>query len=133
MHSYALLGFIHAYDQSHSDASGMHPHSQSIKPVSFSWVLEICTSRIVTGPYQQKYVAGSHCPTPTPITNGVIDGSNYAIGQTITIRCNPGYNLNGFSSLSCSTDGTWSGNFPTCEGKAGCIDKSKGCQLRAPP
>ncbi len=39
-----------------------------------------------------------------------------APGGIAFYRCNTGNNLIGLSTRSCQTDGTWSGNAPTCQG-----------------
>ena len=38
-------------------------------------------------------------------------------GQTCSFSCNPGYLLIGSSSLSCNSNGQWSGSQPRCDGK----------------
>ena len=42
--------------------------------------------------------------------------SSRAPGGIAFYRCNTGNNLIGLSTRSCQTDGTWSGNPPTCQG-----------------
>ena len=40
-------------------------------------------------------------------------------------RCNTGNNLVGSVTRSCQTDGTWSGNAPTCQGDFGSVGLNK--------
>ena len=42
-------------------------------------------------------------------------------------RCNTGSNLVGFVTRSCQTDGTWSGNAPTCQGDFGGVGLNISC------
>ncbi|XP_035660825.1 E-selectin-like [Branchiostoma floridae] len=53
------------------------------------------------------------CTRLTPPANGVMYGSN-SYGHRATFTCNPGYKLVGTSTLTCQSDGTWSGGSPTC-------------------
>ncbi|XP_078581988.1 E-selectin-like [Branchiostoma floridae x Branchiostoma japonicum] len=54
------------------------------------------------------------CPEFTSIANGIVSGSN-SYGESTTFSCNTGYNLDGSSTLTCQSTGTWSGSPPTCE------------------
>ncbi|XP_035660139.1 sushi, von Willebrand factor type A, EGF and pentraxin domain-containing protein 1-like [Branchiostoma floridae] len=54
------------------------------------------------------------CPPLTAPDHGSITGSNL-YGHTVTISCDPGYELDGTGSRTCQADQTWSGVEPTCK------------------
>ena len=60
------------------------------------------------------------CVTPTNPINGMVTlPSGLSIGSAGTLAvysCDFGYALNGSSTRTCQSDGTWSGAAPTCEG-----------------
>ena len=47
---------------------------------------------------------------------------NRPVGTMATYSCDPGYTLNGGSTRTCQSGGTWSGSASTCKGK--CITKN---------
>ena len=51
-----------------------------------------------------------------PPKNGKRTGNEFGIGSTVSFSCNQGYELIGNSSLTCQSDGQWSGIVPICEG-----------------
>ncbi|KAI8498131.1 hypothetical protein Bbelb_240750 [Branchiostoma belcheri] len=55
------------------------------------------------------------CPTlPTP-TNGAVSPTGViAYPNSVSFKCNTGYQLNGFAAATCQADGTWSNPVPTC-------------------
>ncbi|XP_078578152.1 P-selectin-like [Branchiostoma floridae x Branchiostoma japonicum] len=56
------------------------------------------------------------CPVLTAPTNGARTpptGSN-SFYHTVTFTCNSGYQLNGATTATCQTDGTWTNAVPTC-------------------
>ncbi|XP_066300831.1 CUB and sushi domain-containing protein 3-like [Branchiostoma lanceolatum] len=53
------------------------------------------------------------CPILASQTNGVVSGSN-SYGDVLTFTCDPGYTLDGATSLTCQADRTWSASQPTC-------------------
>ncbi|CAH1274835.1 LPA [Branchiostoma lanceolatum] len=60
------------------------------------------------------------CTGLTPPAHGAMTGS---ISDVVSFMCDTGYKLDGTSTLTCQSGGTWSGRFPTCseecfEGKA---------------
>ncbi len=63
---------------------------------------------------------GTTCPLPGLLDNGVIEplGQLYFCGTTVTFSCDQGYMLNGTGTNSsmCTVNGTWTEEFPTCEG-----------------
>lgn len=64
---------------------------------------------------------GSTCPLPGLLDNGAIEplGQLYFCGTTVKFSCNQGYILNGTgrNSSMCIVNGTWTEEFPTCEGE----------------
>ena len=57
------------------------------------------------------------CGHPGDITNGKVDVSESTLGEWISYSCDEGYFLNGPYLRTCQSNGTWSGNKPTCEGE----------------
>lgn len=57
-------------------------------------------------------VVGCHRP-PVP-THGSTEGLFHHSGARITFRCDPGFELRGFRSAICLSDGTWSAQAPNC-------------------
>lgn len=57
-------------------------------------------------------VVGCHRP-PVP-THGSTEGVFHHSGARITFRCDPGFELRGFSTAICLSDGTWSAPAPQC-------------------
>ncbi|XP_078686179.1 uncharacterized protein LOC144918925 isoform X3 [Branchiostoma floridae x Branchiostoma belcheri] len=56
------------------------------------------------------------CPDVMPPVNGDRSPAGpYLYPNVITFSCDPGYELNGPSSVMCEPDGTWSAAIPTCE------------------
>nr|CAB3266721.1 sushi, von Willebrand factor type A, EGF and pentraxin domain-containing protein 1-like [Phallusia mammillata] len=55
----------------------------------------------------------TRCPIPTLILNGVVSTNGVNPGSA-QYSCNPGYELYGNRLRECLTDGTWSGEKPTC-------------------
>lgn len=57
-------------------------------------------------------VVGCHRP-PVP-THGSTEGLFHHSGARITFRCDPGFELRGFRTAICLSDGTWSASAPEC-------------------
>lgn len=57
-------------------------------------------------------VVGCHRP-PVP-THGSTEGLFHHSGARITFRCDPGFELRGFGTAICLSDGTWSAPAPEC-------------------
>ncbi|XP_070687463.1 inactive serine protease PAMR1 [Pempheris klunzingeri] len=57
-------------------------------------------------------VVGCHRP-PVP-THGSTEGFFHHSGARITFRCDPGFELRGFPTAICLSDGTWSAPAPEC-------------------
>ncbi len=58
---------------------------------------------------------GVQCPELSHPSDGTVTISSRAPRGIAFYRCNTGNNLIGSSTRSCQTDGTWSGNAPTCQ------------------
>ncbi|KAK2521486.1 Svep1 [Columba livia] len=55
------------------------------------------------------------CPVPLPLANGRIIGSDFGFKKEVQYHCNEGYSLQGVSTLTCQSDGTWDSEAPHCE------------------
>ena len=63
------------------------------------------------------------CSQPTPVKHGTVDGTQsskssnvsvYRPGSVVRYRCETGYEVDGKTTRSCRSDGTWSGPTPRC-------------------
>ncbi|XP_062584885.1 protein jagged-1-like isoform X2 [Saccostrea cucullata] len=55
------------------------------------------------------------CGNPGTIANGVVSGSTYTYGNTVTYSCNTHFNLTGGSiSRTCQSNFLWNGTQPRC-------------------
>uniref|UniRef100_A0A673MZM1 CUB and sushi domain-containing protein 3-like n=1 Tax=Sinocyclocheilus rhinocerous TaxID=307959 RepID=A0A673MZM1_9TELE len=61
------------------------------------------------------------CPDPRPFRNGVVIGSDFGVGMTISFQCLPGYTLLGEASLTClhGISRNWNHPVPRCEALCG--------------
>ncbi|KAJ7408534.1 hypothetical protein BTVI_59212 [Pitangus sulphuratus] len=55
------------------------------------------------------------CPVPLPLPNGRTMGSDFSFKKEVHYHCNEGYSLQGVSTLTCQSDGTWNSEAPHCE------------------
>ena len=52
-----------------------------------------------------------------PLNGKIISNSSYCGAKPTQFICNAGYQLVGSRSITCQSDGKWSGTSPTCVGK----------------
>lgn len=60
------------------------------------------------------------CGDPGVPANGLRFGDDVTVGQNVTFMCQPGFVMIGRDSVvtrACTTNGTWSGTMPACQGK----------------
>lgn len=59
------------------------------------------------------------CPQLTPPENGKLlsTKTNYHFGDIVQFQCDFGFVMSGFSSLLCTSSGTWNGTAPECQCK----------------
>ncbi len=70
-----------------------------------------------TAPTCSATAVGQLCPELSHPSGGTVHIISRAARSDIAIySCNIGNNLIGFVIRSCQTDGTWSGDAPTCQG-----------------
>uniref|UniRef100_UPI00358E4E79 sushi, von Willebrand factor type A, EGF and pentraxin domain-containing protein 1-like isoform X2 n=1 Tax=Myxine glutinosa TaxID=7769 RepID=UPI00358E4E79 len=54
------------------------------------------------------------CDIPHHIFHGIVHGDDFSFDSVVTYDCNPGYTLIGQQKRTCSANGTWSQEEPTC-------------------
>lgn len=61
------------------------------------------------------------CPDPRPFRNGIVIGTDFSVGMTVSFECLPGYSLIGEASLTClhGISRNWNHQLPRCEGNTG--------------
>ena len=59
-----------------------------------------------------------HCPKLNYPQNGVVQVTGVKPGDKATYKCETGYILVGYSTLTCQQYGTWSSHPPTCKRKS---------------
>uniref|UniRef100_H2LDN6 CUB and Sushi multiple domains 3 n=1 Tax=Oryzias latipes TaxID=8090 RepID=H2LDN6_ORYLA len=61
------------------------------------------------------------CPDPRPFRNGIVIGTDFSVGMTVSFECLPGYSLIGEASLTClhGVSRNWNHALPRCEALCG--------------
>ncbi|KAM8884121.1 CUB and sushi domain-containing protein 3-like isoform 1-T1 [Synchiropus picturatus] len=61
------------------------------------------------------------CPDPRPFRNGIVIGTDFSVGMTVSFECLPGYSLIGEASLTClhGISRNWNHQLPRCEALCG--------------
>ncbi|KAL2080247.1 hypothetical protein ACEWY4_024040 [Coilia grayii] len=61
------------------------------------------------------------CPDPRPFQNGIVIGSDFSVGMTVSFECLAGYSLIGEASLTClhGISRNWNFPVPRCEALCG--------------
>ena len=62
------------------------------------------------------YFPDNSCGYPGGVDNGEVVGDNYDFGESVTYKCNAGYQLIGRPKRTCQNSGSWDGSKPTCQG-----------------
>ena len=65
------------------------------------------------------YFSEKNCSDISIVENGVISAPGGYFKDTVVLQCQPGYSLDGPSTIWCQADGRWSTEFGTCENKGG--------------
>ena len=60
------------------------------------------------------YMAPTVCSELSNPANGGVSWTGLTSGSTATYTCNTGYQLTGAQTRTCQSNGTWSGQAPTC-------------------
>ncbi|KAM9738006.1 CUB and sushi domain-containing protein 3 isoform 2-T2 [Menidia menidia] len=61
------------------------------------------------------------CPDPRPFRNGIVIGTDFSVGMTVSFECLPGYSLDGEASLTClhGISRNWNHPLPRCKALCG--------------
>ena len=59
------------------------------------------------------------CPNLVNPANGMVVVAGMSVGDIATYTCDPGFELEGVTTQTCQSDGTWSGIPPWCESTIG--------------
>lgn len=115
-----ILGFQKSCSAQLQERRAYHPavlcHLQ-ISPVLLQFSLIILGWVIVSPAYQLQ-----SCPDPQPFRNGIVIGTDFSVGMTVSFECLPGYSLIGEASLTClhGISRNWNHPLPRCEGNSDC-------------
>ena len=68
----------------------------------------------------------TQCPSLSNPSNGVVEISTLSVGGVARYSCLSGYSLVGSSSRTCQSDGSWSGQQPSCKNES-CKNEINSC------
>ena len=56
-----------------------------------------------------RFIFSTDCGTDYKLDNGHINfnGKDTTVNSTVSVSCNPGYNIVGDNHITCTPDGTW--------------------------
>ncbi|XP_055886163.1 sushi, von Willebrand factor type A, EGF and pentraxin domain-containing protein 1-like [Biomphalaria glabrata] len=54
------------------------------------------------------------CGSPPSVSNAIIEGDSFKLGDFISYKCKPGYEMVGDSRIQCGSGRAWVGNLPVC-------------------
>ena len=95
----------------------MHKHSNKVQEYSY---IALKPALDVTSPHSSSVVIS--CPTNGIIVspdNGGVSVGGVTFGSVATYSCDDGFTLMGTATRTCTSDGTWSGDNPTCDNDSG--------------
>lgn len=90
----------------------------SRQPFDFAFILQ--SSGFITEYFLSVAKLREACFDPGSVMNGSRLGSDYKLGSTVTFHCEPGYQLQGYSTLTCvmgqNNRPEWNRALPDCQG-----------------
>ena len=71
--------------------------------------------------YSRQFCSAALCPDPVDIVNGMVTFTGNSVGETATYTCDPGFNLFGDPTTTCTQVDANSASFqptpPVCSGE----------------
>lgn len=104
-----------------TDSNGVHPTSSTCEvDCHESFYPSSMTYNCVDGEWDQDIIKCSrHCQPPwLSVTHGSSDCENevvYSAGDTCSVSCDDDYELIGNDTITCLINGSWGGEYPSCE------------------
>ncbi|CAB1320459.1 unnamed protein product, partial [Coregonus sp. 'balchen'] len=102
---------------------GIHLQFLNFSTEAIHDYLEIRSGTLETGTVIDRFSGPQlqSCPDPRPFRNGIVIGSDFSVGLTVSFECLPGYSLIGEASLTClhGISRNWNHPVPRCEALCG--------------